>query len=206
TGRLRCSHFETTLERAVDPPLKSEGLFCYRAKPSSFPCSIDGPKNAKELTTYRCVGFKGNLCELPLKARHGSTHGKIDEVGFQLLIVVLFDAHMRMSTSEAYEITSKPDRPAANVADARGFVLEEPMLAVCRKNQKNPVEANVLKVCGPRLFTPRPCPLRNVDPKAGDELLVNGTRIFALGNAPSHVEEVSVANERHGHLLNEPSN
>src|SRR5262249_48387607 len=136
SGRLRCSHFETTLERAVDSSLKSEDLFCYGAEPSYFPCSIDGPKNAKELTTYRGVRLKRDLYEFSLKARHGSTHGKIDEVGFQLLVLLLLDAHMRMSTSEAYRVTCKANRPAADIAYARGFVLEELVPAMCRKNQE----------------------------------------------------------------------
>src|SRR6516165_9785871 len=111
-----------------------------------------------------------------------------------------------MTAPVAYGVASKPDWPSTSVFDAGGLVVEKSVSAMCGENHKEPLKANVLQVRCSSLLPPRTSPLRDVDAVAGDDLVINDTRVLALGNAPNHVEEIPLAHEGHGQLLNESAN
>src|SRR5438874_12716369 len=98
-------------------------------------------------------------------------HGEIHEVGLHLLVLLLFDTHMRVPSPVAYGVASKPDRGSAGVSDAGGLFLEESVLAMTCQKYEETLKADVLEICCPCLLPPRPSPLRDVDPVTGDELL-----------------------------------
>lgn len=77
------------------------------------------------------------------------------------------------------------------------------MLPLGRQDDEEPLVADVLKVGVPGFLPAGAGGFGDGDPVFGNQLLIHGPWVFALGNPTGHVEPVTVTQVAAGNLLDE---
>jgi hypothetical protein len=125
------------------------------------------------------------------------------EIGLQLKIPALLNPHMRMARPVADRVAAMFDWHLPSIPDEFPLLFEERMFSWSRKKREGSAVSEVLDVCVPGCFSPGPRRFPDAEAILFDELFIDGTGIFSLWDLAGDIEEVPMADIRHGKLLNE---
>src|SRR5262249_49274492 len=106
----------------------------------------------------------------------------------------------------ANRIAAKAQRHAPDVSNRLVLACKEDVLASGCKQHEETFVSEVGDVCESRALAPGPCPLRDIDAVARDELRVDSRSPFALRENADDVEEISVRQVADCYLLHESLN
>jgi len=80
------------------------------------------------------------------KGFNGPPHGQVNEVGLQPLVFLFLNSDVWMPAPVTDGIAVKVDGELSRIADRMRFLLKEAVLTLRRKENKEPLEADVLHV------------------------------------------------------------
>lgn len=167
----------------------------------------------QKLPAHWCIAGVRHPSEILAKSFGGSMHGSIEEERFELLVSWIVDADagvpLRFAAPFGRDWTSPVrnriafefDRVSAAVADLLSLLVLEQVVSFGCQKQKPGLETDVLHVCQSASFTIGPLSFADGDVVFGNQLYIQGGRVFARFDATGNVEPVSVAEVRHSDLL-----